>query len=86
MQGHRGDKRQRGGRRIARTKADERARMEIPRRRLPRPSLPPPPAGLADGAQPGAFGRALAGERSDIVVGGTGLRDNMDQNKDPAAI
>jgi hypothetical protein len=81
-----GDQRQRRRGRIAPANADERARVEISGRRLPCPALPPAPAGLDDRAQPDTLGRAFAGKRGDIVIGGTGLRDGIDQNRDPAAL
>lgn len=73
-------------RRIAGPQADERARIQVARRRVPVPALAAPAPALAVGAQPQALGRALPRPRQDIVVGGAGLPNLLDQNKAPAAV
>ena len=78
VQRHRGDQRQGRRRRIAGAKPDERAGVEIAGRRMPFPPLPAAAAGLALGAQPDPLGRALAGERGEVVVGRAGLGDGAD--------
>lgn len=85
MQRHRRNQRQGRCGRVAGLKANDGAGVEIAGRGEPFPALPPLAAGLAIGAQPGAFGRAVAGERGEIVVGGARLCDGSDQNSELAA-
>jgi hypothetical protein len=83
------DQRQRRGRRIAGARPDERARIEIARPAFPAPPMPAAPARLGFGAEPDAFGRTGAGERSNVVIRGSRRRDRpygaRDQNRAFAA-
>jgi len=80
-----GDECQRRSRRVSGAKADDRAGVEVTRRGEPRPALPALAASLAIGAQPAAFGRTIASENGEIVVGGACLCDGADQNSELAA-
>ena len=66
--------------------ADQGARIKIADGRLPVPALPPAATGLALGADPQTFGRTLAREGCDIVIGRMRLCDGADQNKALAAL
>ncbi len=85
VQGDRSEEsqRRRGG--IDGAQADKGGDVEIAGRGEPGPALPALAAGLAFGAQPGAFRGAFAGKRGKIVVGGTGFGDSADQNNALAA-
>ena len=72
------DQSERGRRRVAGLEAHQRRSVEVAGRRDPRFALPPLAAGLPLGAQPQAFGGAVACESSDIVVGGARFGDGAD--------
>ena len=84
LQRHRGDQRQRRRGRIARPQPHDRARIEIARRRHPCPALPPPPGGLALGAQPQPFLDPGTGEREQVGIGRSRLGDGADQAQNSA--
>ena len=63
------------------------AGVEVANRRLPLSAQTPAPAGLALGAQPVAFLRAIASSFQHIGVGRARLGDGANvQNKAPAAV